>query len=91
MFLGHYMAWIAAALLLAALIKMQPLSHPARWADDADSRHRRANPGLLAFQSLGWAGHHLRGDRWLDDGEPDDLSSRAWRSKACCQRARERR
>lgn len=50
MFLGHYMAWIAAALLLAALIKVQP--DVAVGADGKVS----ANPGLLAFQSLGWAG-----------------------------------
>ncbi len=50
MFLGHYMAWIAAALLLAALIKLQPeltLGTDGKVA---------ANPGLLAFQSLGWTG-----------------------------------
>ena len=50
MFLGHYMAWIAAALLLAALIKMQP-----ELAVSTDGKVS-ANPGLLAFQSLGWAG-----------------------------------
>ena len=50
MFLGHYMAWIAAALLLAALIKIQPAL-----ALGADGKVT-ANPGLLAFQSLGWAG-----------------------------------
>jgi NCS1 family nucleobase:cation symporter-1 len=50
MFLGHYMAWIAAALLLAALIKVQP-----DLAVGADGRVS-ANPGLLAFQSLGWTG-----------------------------------
>ena len=50
MFLGHYMAWIAAALLLAALIKMQP-----SLALGADGKVT-ANPGLLAFQSLGWTG-----------------------------------
>lgn len=50
MFLGHYMAWIAAALLLAALIKIQP-----SLAVGADGKVT-ANPGLLAFQSLGWAG-----------------------------------
>lgn len=50
MFLGHYMAWIAAALLLAALIKVQP-----ELAVGADGKVS-ANPGLLAFQSLGWAG-----------------------------------
>ncbi len=50
MFLGHYMAWIAAALMLAALIKLQPslsLGGDGKVA---------ANPGLLAFQSLGWTG-----------------------------------
>jgi len=50
MFLGHYMAWIAAALLLAALIKLQP-----ELAVGSDGKVT-ANPGLLAFQSLGWAG-----------------------------------
>jgi NCS1 family nucleobase:cation symporter-1 len=50
MFLGHYMAWIAAALLLAALIKIQP-----EMALGSDGKVV-ANPGLLAFQSLGWAG-----------------------------------
>jgi NCS1 family nucleobase:cation symporter-1 len=50
MFLGHYMAWIAAALMLAALIKIQP-----ELAVGEDGKVT-ANPGLLAFQSLGWAG-----------------------------------
>ena len=50
MFLGHYMAWIAAALLLAALIKLQPAL-----ALGSDGKVT-ANPGLLAFQSLGWTG-----------------------------------
>lgn len=50
MFLGHYMAWIAAALLLAALIKVQP-----ELALSSDGKVS-ANPGLLAFQSVGWAG-----------------------------------
>jgi NCS1 family nucleobase:cation symporter-1 len=50
MFLGHYIAWIAAGLMLAALIKLQP-----ELALGTDGRVA-ANPGLLAFQSLGWAG-----------------------------------
>ncbi|TWT60664.1 hypothetical protein [Rubinisphaera italica] len=50
MFLGHYMAWISAALLLAALIKVQP-----DLAVGADGKVS-ANPGLLAFQALGWTG-----------------------------------
>lgn len=50
MFLGHYMAWIAAALLLAALIKLNPAA-----TLDA-SGEVTANPGFLAYQSLGWAG-----------------------------------
>lgn len=50
MFLGHYMAWISAALLLAALIKLQP---ELAVGDDGKVT---ANPGLLAFQSLGWTG-----------------------------------
>lgn len=42
MFLGHYMAWIAAALLLAAQIKL--------------SQNHSANPGALAWGALGWTG-----------------------------------
>ncbi|MCA9262417.1 MAG: hypothetical protein KDA60_01155 [Planctomycetales bacterium] len=42
MFLGHYMAWIAAALLLAAQIKL--------------SQDASANPGALAWGALGWTG-----------------------------------
>lgn len=42
MFLGHYMAWIAAALLLAAQIKL--------------SQDHAANPGALAWSALGWTG-----------------------------------
>jgi purine-cytosine permease-like protein len=42
MFLGHYMAWIAAALLLAAQIKL--------------SQDSSANPGALAWGALGWTG-----------------------------------
>jgi NCS1 family nucleobase:cation symporter-1 len=50
MFLGHYMAWIAAALLLAALIKLQPDLTVGSNGKVA------ANPGMLAFQSVGWTG-----------------------------------
>ena len=42
MFLGHYMAWICAAFLLAAQIKL--------------SQDHSANPGLLAWNALGWTG-----------------------------------
>lgn len=42
MFLGHYMAWIAAALLLAAQIKL--------------SQDGTADPGALAWGALGWTG-----------------------------------
>jgi len=60
MFLGHYMAWIAAALLLAALIKLQPdaaVQPVAAGAEDVGLEGTVvANPGQLAFQSLGWAG-----------------------------------
>lgn len=42
MFLGHYMAWICAALLLAAQIKL--------------SQDHSANPGALVWGALGWTG-----------------------------------
>ncbi|MFK7900499.1 MAG: hypothetical protein AB8B61_07045, partial [Cyclobacteriaceae bacterium] len=42
MFLGHYVAWICAALLLAAQIKL--------------SQDATANPGALAWSSIGWTG-----------------------------------
>ncbi|WP_013629455.1 purine-cytosine permease family protein [Rubinisphaera brasiliensis] len=50
MFLGHYMAWLAAGLLLAALLKTSP-----ELAVSADGKIS-ANPGLLAFQAVGWTG-----------------------------------
>ena len=50
MFLGHYMAWICAALLLAALIKTNPQATLS-----AEGRVQ-ANPGQLAWLALGWAG-----------------------------------
>lgn len=50
MFLGHYLAWICAALLLAALIKANP-SETLNAAGEV-----QANPGLLAWYALGWAG-----------------------------------
>ena len=60
MFLGHYMAWIAAALLLAALIKLQPALAIQPVSDGAEDVGLPgtvvANPGQLAFQSVGWAG-----------------------------------
>ncbi len=42
MLLGHYMAWIAAALLLAAQIKL--------------TQDTTADPGRLAWSALGWTG-----------------------------------
>ncbi|WP_168566577.1 purine-cytosine permease family protein [Crateriforma spongiae] len=50
MFLGHYMAWISAGFLLAALIKVQP---ELVLSDDGKVT---ANPGLLAYKSVGWTG-----------------------------------
>jgi purine-cytosine permease-like protein len=42
MFLGHYVAWLCAALLLAAQIKL--------------SQDATANPGALAWSAIGWTG-----------------------------------
>ena len=42
MFLGHYLAWICAALMLAAQIKL--------------SQDSTANPGALAWSAIGWTG-----------------------------------
>ncbi len=50
MFLGHYMAWIAAALMLAALIA----TNPSLTLNAADKV--QADPGFLAWNALGWAG-----------------------------------
>ncbi len=50
MFLGHYMAWICAALLLAALI----VTNPA--ATLAANGKVQADPGFLAYTALGWTG-----------------------------------
>lgn len=50
MFLGHYMAWICAALLLAALIQTNS-------AETLNSQGKvQADPGRLAWFSLGWVG-----------------------------------
>lgn len=50
MFLGHYMAWICAALLLAALIATNP-------GASLDSKGKvLADPGFLAWNALGWTG-----------------------------------
>ena len=49
MYLGHYIAWICAALLLAAMIKLQP-------NEVVQNGKVTANPGQLAFYALGWAG-----------------------------------
>jgi len=50
MFLGHYMAWICAALLLAALIATNPE------ATMSSSGKVQADPGFLAWNALGWTG-----------------------------------
>lgn len=50
MFLGHYLAWICAALLLAALIATQPD------ASLAANGKVQADPGFLAWNALGWTG-----------------------------------
>ncbi len=50
MFLGHYVAWICAALLLAAMIRVDP----AATLNGEDKVI--ANPGMLAWQAIGWAG-----------------------------------
>ena len=50
MFLGHYMAWICAALLLAALIATNPDA-------SLDAKGKvQADPGFLAWNALGWTG-----------------------------------
>lgn len=50
MFLGHYMAWICAALMLAAVLATQPQA-----ALGADGKVQ-ADPGFLAYNALGWTG-----------------------------------
>ena len=55
MFLGHYMAWIAAAFMLGAVIKLaqaDPEISKGLLVDDKV----QANPGFLAWQILGWTG-----------------------------------
>jgi NCS1 family nucleobase:cation symporter-1 len=50
MFLGHYMAWICAALLLAAVIATNPS------ATLGANGKVQADPGFLAWNALGWTG-----------------------------------
>ncbi len=49
MFLGHYMAWICAALMLAAVLATQPQAALSGGKVQAD-------PGFLAYNALGWTG-----------------------------------
>lgn len=49
MFLGHYMAWICAALMLAAVLATQP-------AATMSGGKVQADPGFLAYNALGWTG-----------------------------------
>ncbi|TWT86606.1 hypothetical protein Mal64_34330 [Pseudobythopirellula maris] len=49
MFLGHYMAWIAAGLLLAASMRVSTDAYPL----DAGVS---VNPGLLTWDAIGWTG-----------------------------------
>ena len=55
MFLGHYMAWIAAALLLASMIKLAQ-SDSEIYQRIVVNGSVQANPGLLAWNALGWTG-----------------------------------
>ncbi|WP_425397214.1 purine-cytosine permease family protein [Aeoliella sp.] len=55
MFLGHYMAWIAAALMLAAAIKLGQQSGHLEALLNKDGKVV-ANPGWLASEALGWTG-----------------------------------
>ncbi len=54
MFLGHYMAWIAAAFMLAAMI--QAAQKTGAYEHLVVDGKVQANPGLLAWDILGWAG-----------------------------------
>ena len=56
MFLGHYMAWIAAAFMLAASIKVAQLAGDTTTLLSEDGSKVVADPGKLAFQALGWTG-----------------------------------
>ncbi len=50
MFLGHYVAWICAAFLLAALIATKP-------EESLNAAGKvQADPGFLAWNALGWTG-----------------------------------
>lgn len=49
MFLGHYLAWISAGLLLAAQMQVNSGAFPA-------DEKVTVNPGLLTWATMGWAG-----------------------------------
>ncbi|MCO6046439.1 hypothetical protein NG895_21280 [Aeoliella sp. ICT_H6.2] len=55
MFLGHYMAWIAAALMLAAAIKLSQQSGNFEALLNSEGKVV-ANPGWLAAEAVGWTG-----------------------------------
>ncbi|QDU54808.1 purine-cytosine permease family protein [Aeoliella mucimassa] len=56
MFLGHYMAWIAAAFMMGAAIKVAQQSGTSNALISSDGKSVIADPGMLAFQALGWTG-----------------------------------
>ena len=56
MFLGHYMAWIAAAFMMAAAIKVAQQTGTTDALLSSDGTKMVADPGQLAFQALGWTG-----------------------------------
>lgn len=55
MFLGHYMAWIAAAFMLGAVIKLSQGDAAISERLLVDGKVQ-ANPGFLAWNTLGWTG-----------------------------------
>lgn len=54
MFLGHYMAWIAAALMMAAAL--QTGQQTGNFENILVDGKVQANPGFLAWKALGWTG-----------------------------------
>ncbi len=83
MFFGHYMAWIAAALLLAALIKVQPDLAVTDVPPESDI----GEPGTVTANPACWRSSHLDGPESsvlsLPAGRPPTRRSiaPAWHSK----------
>ena len=76
MFLGHYLAWLAAAILYAFQLHQDP-------------GNTKVLPGPARLPGGRSGGTHLRDHRRLDDGQSRPSTVPDWPSRRSCQRRRD--